>query len=203
MIFIFFRFLCRITARLLFRAQPLDLHNVPEKGGILIVSNHASFLDPPLTGIFIKRPVHFLAKSELFRIPLFGTLLRHINAHPIRREGVDREAIAMARDLLSSGNILVLFPEGTRTPDGNLQEIKTGMFLMVSGLENVPIVPAWIDGSFKALPRGALVPRPVKITVRYGKAYNLPQKGVEIARKDYYKTSAELVYKSILSLKKP
>ena len=145
--------------------------NVPADGPALLVANHASNLDPPIAVILLRREVHFLAKEELFRVPLLGTAIRHLNAHPVRRGGVDRQALRECASVLASGGLLLLFPEGTRTRDGALQEAKTGAG-MIALQAGVPVVPVYIDGTFDAMRRGMWFPRPRKVRVSYGRPFD-------------------------------
>jgi len=96
--------------------------HVPSSGPALIVSNHQSILDPPLIGGATRRQIYFLAKAELFRIPVFGWLMRALHARPVRREGPDSRALRTAALLLEEGKALLVFPEGTRSLDGRLGE---------------------------------------------------------------------------------
>jgi 1-acyl-sn-glycerol-3-phosphate acyltransferase len=145
--------------------------NIPADGPALLVANHSSNLDPPIAVILLRREVHFLAKDELFRVPLLGTAIRHLNAHPVRRGGVDRQALRDCANVLASGGLLLLFPEGTRTCDGALQEGKTGA-AMIALQARVPVIPVYIDGTYGAMRRGMWFPRPRKVRVFYGKPFD-------------------------------
>src|SRR5213594_2355607 len=109
----FMRFLAVALMRLLFRLEAVGRENIPERGPVLLVSNHSSVLDPPLIGGMSDRQLTYLAKAELFEIPLFGALIRGLNARPIRREGADPGALRTARRVLEEGGALLVFPEGT------------------------------------------------------------------------------------------
>lgn len=142
---------------------------VPRTGAALIAVNHASYLDPPLVGAALHRPVAYLARKSLFRFAPFGWLIRRLNAVPVDREGATPAGIRTAIALLEAGVAVVVFPEGTRSPNGQLQPGKpgTGMIVLRTG---APVVPTRITGSFEAMPRGAAFPRPRKITVKFGPA---------------------------------
>jgi 1-acyl-sn-glycerol-3-phosphate acyltransferase len=157
----------RLTGRLLFGVRAIGLENVPPTGGCLLVANHASNLDPPIIATSIDRICHTLAKRELFEVPLLGWAISHLYAHPIDRGGVDRRALRECVECLRRGEVLLLFPEGTRTSDGSLQSAKAGA-AMIAVQAGVPIVPVYIDGTFEALPRGRSWPRLSKIEVRFG-----------------------------------
>lgn len=120
--------------------------HLPEKGGAIIASNHAAYIDPPILGVASCRELYFLAKKELFRYRLFGWLMEKLNAVPISRGGYDREGLERSVELLKEGKVLVLFPEGTRGRNGRLREARpgTGKIALEAG---VPIVPAYIQNS--------------------------------------------------------
>ena len=132
--------------------------HVPASGPALIVSNHQSILDPPIIGGAARRQIYFLAKAELFRIPVFGWLIRALHARPVRREGSDPGALRTAALLLEEGKALLVFPEGTRSLNGRLGERKpgVGMLAVTSG---APVVPAYVSGTLEALPKGSAWPR--------------------------------------------
>lgn len=153
--------------RLLFRLETRDPGRVPAAGPALLVSNHSSVLDPPLIGSVSRRRLAFLAKAELFRIPLFGGLLRRLGARPLRRAGSDPAAMRTVLRVLEEGGALLVFPEGTRGPEGVLRPARAGagMLAVVSG---APVVPVYVSGSGRAWPKGARFPRPARVTVAFG-----------------------------------
>lgn len=120
--------------------------HIPRSGGFILASNHASYSDPPLVGVAAVRELHFLAKEELFKPPVFGALIRHFHAIPIRRGKMDAAGMARAIEVLKAGHALVVFPEGTRSRDGVLRPARPGAGIMAAGA-GVPIVPCWIWGS--------------------------------------------------------
>jgi len=152
---------------LLFRIRLFDLMNVPRSGGALLLSNHQSFLDPILVGGPLARMMSYMARASLFRNPLFGAFLRLVNVFPVRRGQADREAVRTATERLKHGELLLLFPEGTRTPDGTIQPFKGG-FRMLVRRAHVPVVPVVIEGAYDVWPRSRLVPRLGVIRVAYG-----------------------------------
>lgn len=153
--------------RLLFRLERHGEEHVPRTGPLLIVANHSSFLDPPVVGGMAPRKLTFLAKAELFDIPLFGALIRGVNARPLKREGADPGALRLALKILEEENALLIFPEGTRGPEGTLREPKTGAG-MLAVMSGAAVVPAYVSGSGRAWPRGQLLPRPAKVQVTFG-----------------------------------
>jgi 1-acyl-sn-glycerol-3-phosphate acyltransferase len=120
---------------LVFRLEVRGQAHVPASGPLLLVSNHVSLLDPPFVGAASPRELHFLAKEELFTIPLLGRLIRALNARPVKRDGSDGRALKMAVRLLGEGRALLVFPEGTRGVEGRLREGKpgAGMLAVMSG----------------------------------------------------------------------
>jgi 1-acyl-sn-glycerol-3-phosphate acyltransferase len=154
--------------RLLFRLEIVSPGLVPATGPVLIVSNHVSLLDPPLVGGAAPRPLFFMAKEELFRIPLFGRLIRSLNARPVRRDGSDMRALKAALAQLEEGHALLVFPEGTRGEEGQpLREGKAGVG-MLAVLSGAPVVPVYVSGSGAALPRGRTLPRRTRVRVTFG-----------------------------------
>jgi 1-acyl-sn-glycerol-3-phosphate acyltransferase len=178
--------------RLLFRLEAHGTEHVPRHGPVLIVANHASFLDPPLVGGAAPRPLSFMAKAELFRIPLFGGLIRRLNARPVRREGADAGALRAALRILQEGGMLLMFPEGTRGPEGALRPAKPGA-AMLALLSGAPVVPVLIRGSGRAWPRGRRLPRPVKVVVRFGPPRVFERQGRRADKADYDAVSREMM----------
>jgi 1-acyl-sn-glycerol-3-phosphate acyltransferase len=154
--------------RLLFRLDAVGAEQVPRTGAALIVSNHSSVLDPPVVGAVLPRPLSFLAKAELFAIPLFGRLIRALNARPVRRGAADPAALRTALKVLEEGGALLMFPEATRGQEGELREPRpgAGMLAMMSG---ATVVPTYLSGTGHAWPRGQRFPRPAKVRVHFGK----------------------------------
>jgi 1-acyl-sn-glycerol-3-phosphate acyltransferase len=141
--------------------------NVPRTGGALIAGNHISFIDPPTIGAALPRRTYYFAKKELFEVPVFGAIIRKCYAFPVEREIGDREAVRNAINILKSGELLVIFPEGGRSPDGTLQEGNVGAALIASRA-GVPIVPVAVRGTDKALPLHAKFLHRAKLSVMFG-----------------------------------
>jgi 1-acyl-sn-glycerol-3-phosphate acyltransferase len=168
------RRICRITLRTLWHIRWIDAHHVPRKGPVLIVSNHQSHLDPPAVGCGpMFRPTAFVARDTLFKNPAFGWLLRNINALPIKRDEADTTAIRDVLERLESGGAVVMFPEGTRSPEGCIKPFKRGMGLLLKKAR-CPVVPVGIDGFTHTWPRNAKRPhlRGRRLAVVYGKPFD-------------------------------
>lgn len=134
-----------------FGVRVFGRRNVPEEGGAILASNHQSYLDPALLVIGLKRHVHFMAREELFEIPVFGGLIRSLNAFCVKRGVGDRAAIRMAVDRIGAGSLVVMFPEGTRVDSGTLGEIMPGA-AFVARKANCPVIPAAVYGAHRAWP---------------------------------------------------
>ena len=150
----------------------VSLKNVPRKGGLILAPNHVSYLDPPAVGAGTPRHVHFMAKKELFQPRLLGSVLRAVGSFPVSRGTADRKAIKRAIDLLEQGQVVCMFPEGTRSEDGKLGNAEVGVGL-VALKSKVPVVPIAVIGTDTVLPvHGGLSRHPVKIV--YGKPLTFP-----------------------------
>ena len=154
--------------RLLFRVEAIGREHIPEHGPVLLVANHSSVLDPPLIGGVSDRQLTYLAKAELFEIPLFGALIHGLKARPTRREGADPGALRTARRVLEERGALLVFPEGTRGDEGDIRPAKPGAGLLAVS-SGATVVPVYVRGSGRAWPRGRRLPRPAKVTVTFGK----------------------------------
>jgi 1-acyl-sn-glycerol-3-phosphate acyltransferase len=166
LIYSFGRIFARPWADLWFDLKVYGVEKVPKRGGVLIVSNHQSFLDPVLFAVKLPRPLSFFAKSELFENPYFGAFIRSLNAFPVRQGEGDIGAVKEVIRRLQEGHALNVYPEGSRTFNGEIDKMQPGVGLMIRRAQ-VPVVPAVIDGSFQAWPRGSgqkvFKPHPIRI----------------------------------------
>ncbi len=150
-----------------FRWRVIDPDHVPTTGGVILAANHASYIDPPLVGAGLHRDINYLARQSLFRFPLMGRILHSWNSVPVDREGGGAKGLKIILDRLLGGAGIILFPEGTRSSDGNLQPARPGIGLIVAK-SSAPVVPVRVFGSFEAWGRNRKIPRPKKVTVKYG-----------------------------------
>ena len=153
--------------RLLFRGRTAGNANVPMEGALVVVANHGSHLDPPLLGHALGRPVAFMAKAELFRIPVLGPIIRACGAYPVARGASDREAIRTATDRLEQGWATGVFIDGTRQADGRVNNPQPGAALLAARA-GVPLLPVAIINSHRALGTGSKRARLVPVHIRIG-----------------------------------
>jgi 1-acyl-sn-glycerol-3-phosphate acyltransferase len=192
MLYIVLRLLSAFFLKLLFNMQVIGRQNVPEEGGFIIASNHVSYLDPIAVGVAVPRKINFMAKEELFCNSFAHWFMTSLHSFPVKRNSADLSAIKEALHRLKSGGGLVIFPEGSRRFDGLDSQAQAGVgFLAVKS--GAPVVPAFIEGTDKALPNDKKFIRLHKISVYFGKPIypkiNMP-----------YEEVAQEVLKSIMSL---
>lgn len=150
-----------------FRWRVFNRERVPLHGPVILASNHASFLDPPLIGAGVKRTINYLARENLFRFPVVAWILRQWSVVPVDREGGGAKGLKAILDRLLAGGAIIVFPEGTRTRDGKLQPARSGIGLTVIK-SSAPVVPVRVFGTFEAYNRRMTFPRPCRIMVKYG-----------------------------------
>jgi 1-acyl-sn-glycerol-3-phosphate acyltransferase len=150
--------------------------NVPRSGGVLILSNHISDCDPPAIAVALPRDCWFMAKEEIFAMPVVGALSRWLHGFGIKRNTADRAALRKAEELLKAGNAVVIFPEGKLSEDGKLQPLLPGA-LLVARAAGVPVVPTVLIGSDRIIPYGSVWPRPTwrKTIIRFGPALTVAE----------------------------
>jgi len=157
-----------------FHWRVFNPERVPLAGPVILASNHASFLDPPLVGSGIKRGINYLARDTLFRFPGIGWLLRQWNSVPVDREGGGAAGLKAILDRLLAGGAIILFPEGTRTRDGQLQPARSGIGLTVIK-STAAVVPVRVFGTYEAYGRRVKLPRPHQVIVKYGRPMDFSQ----------------------------
>ncbi len=152
-----------------FRVRMDGWHHVPS-GGAILAGNHVSYLDPAILWCIAPRPVHFVAKAELWRARWLGFLLDRFWAIPVQRDSADRVMIATATRLLEAGDLLGMFPEGTRRRDTRSDELGDphGGVAFLALRTGVPVIPVGIAGTDRALPAGSRIPRFPKVSIRVG-----------------------------------
>lgn len=163
-----------LLALLAFRMKVEGRGHEPPAGPLIVAGNHASAIDPPLVGCVLRRRAAYMAKEELFSIPVLGAWLRSVGVFPVRRGTADRGAIRRSLEVLEEGDVLVMFPEGTRSEDGRLREAEPGAAL-IALRTGAPVLPVAVIGSHKILPKNARWPRFTRVIVRIGPPLPVPR----------------------------
>jgi len=139
-------------------------YRVPKKGGVLVLSNHLSDIDPVVVQFACARPVHFMAKSELFSMRVIGPVIKFFGAFPVKRDAADRQAIKNSAELLKAGEVVGIFPEGQISEDGQLAELKGGVAL-IARMGGSPVICCGLRDTQRIIPYGSTIPRPALRTV--------------------------------------
>jgi 1-acyl-sn-glycerol-3-phosphate acyltransferase len=194
----------RVSFDMFFRGEVAGLEHLPRRGAFLIAANHASHLDPPMIGSQVPRQMAFFARKTLWSSPLASWWLDAVGTIPVDRDGgQDVGALKRVLRALAAGRIMILFPEGTRSPDGALQPPKPGIGFIVCKTQ-VPVVPARIFGSFDAFGKGMKIPRfGTPLTVVFGRpiapaVYDDPSGG-----KERYQAASSRIMAEIARLRPP
>jgi 1-acyl-sn-glycerol-3-phosphate acyltransferase len=175
--------------------------NIPERGGVLLASNHASFLDPPVVGVgYRDRPVHFMARNTLWNSRFGSWWMDHVGCIPVSRGTGDMRALKLTIKMLKEGRAVSMFPEGTRTEDGELQKAKGGIGFIIEKSGCI-VVPAYIDGTYKAHPKGTKFIKPSKVTITYGKPITQDDFQALGSGREAYDKHAALIMQRIADLK--
>lgn len=177
--YFFGRRIVRAFLRLCYGLESLNLQNIPAAGGAIFVINHASFFDIPVVGCTSTRSVRFVGRESLDRSLLFGWYMRRAGVLYIRRDSADVSALRQMVDAADAGDIVAIYPEGTRTSDGRMQTLRPGV-LLAARRANVPLIPVGIVGTFDAFSRHRKFPRlRGKIIVSYGEPFRLSKSSGE------------------------
>jgi 1-acyl-sn-glycerol-3-phosphate acyltransferase len=160
-------FVSRLTAIVFFRIRCTGRHRVPAEGGALVCSNHQSFFDPVLVGLAFDRRLNYLARRTLFRFAPFRWWIEFLDAIPIDRDGFGIGGIKETLKRLKRGEMVLIFPEGTRTKDGSVASLRPG-FVALARRGRTALVPVGLDGAYDAWPRDSRFPRPSPIHICIG-----------------------------------
>lgn len=191
-----------------FHGRHYHAERVPLTGPVILASNHASVLDPPVIGGGFNRIVNYLARKTLMEIPVFGAILRRLHVVPVDRDGSGGAGLKAILDRLLNGGIILLFPEGTRTTDGNLLPAKSGVGLTVIK-STAPVVPVRVRGTFAAFGRHMKIPMPRRVTVVYGEPMEFTALREEAKTcskprlKEIYQQTADEIMAAISTLDEP
>src|SRR6188472_4220193 len=184
---------------LFFHFRVIHRERMLQSGPVILAMNHQSYLDPPLAGTTCDRAIYFLARRTLLDVPVLGWLLPKLNVIPVNQEGVDRSAIKALIRTLNAGNGVLVFPEGSRTLDGNLQPAEAGLGLVIAKTL-APVVPMRIFGAHKALPRGGGGLHFVPITIVIGEPIFFTAADLNPPGKDLYNRLSHRVMDAIAAL---
>lgn len=191
--------LVNILSRIFLRYRTIGGENIPRKGGLILAANHASYVDIPLLGCGVQRRLWYLGRSSLFPNPIVNWLLRSLGWIPLRAERVDRKALGLANQLLKENKVVVIFPEGTRSPDGQLQPGKPGIGVIVAEAK-CPVVPVYLSGTYEVLPPGASWIHLHPVDVRFGKPLDFSEAQTRFQGKEFYHHVSQIVMTRIAEL---
>jgi 1-acyl-sn-glycerol-3-phosphate acyltransferase len=191
---------CNLVGKIAFDFRVYGRENLIEEGAAILASNHQSYLDPPCIGMACRKEVYYLARKTLLERPLVGPILKRLNTVPVDRDRGDVSSIKAILRLLRSGCRVIIFPEGTRSPDGRLQPARAGLGMIIAKTL-APVTPIRIFGSFDALPRtGGIKPGPISMVV--GESIRFTQDDLKGDR-DVYQNLSDRVMAKIASLELP
>jgi 1-acyl-sn-glycerol-3-phosphate acyltransferase len=192
--------LTRLIARVFFRFRIRHPERMIQEGPVILAMNHESYLDPPFAGIGCQRAIYFLARKSLFDVPVLGWILPKLNVIPVDQEGGDRTALKALIRILRASHCALVFPEGSRTLDGNFQPAQPGVgFVIAKTL--APVVPMRIFGAHRALPRGGGKLRFCRITIAIGEPLRFSAAEVEGYGREVYPRLSQRVMDAIAALK--
>lgn len=186
MFYTFVKNAVKIYMKLRYKITVKGLENVPASGPVIITSTHISDMDPPLVAVTSKRQLAFFAKEELFKIPVLGFIISRLNAFPVSRGKSDRAALKKSVEVLEDGNMLLIFPEGTRSKTGELGEFQEGASF-IAMKANAQIVPTAITGKYD---------RKNGVTITYGEPIDIKALSDEgVKRKEMTQITREAILK--------
>jgi 1-acyl-sn-glycerol-3-phosphate acyltransferase len=193
--------LSKTIAKIGFRYRAFGQENIIEDGPAIMAANHQSYFDPPLVGITCRAELHYLARKTLFENKLFGSILSRVNALPVDLTGADLTAVRTVINLLKKGHRTVIFPEGTRSLNGEIQQARAGIGLIVAKTL-APVVPMRIFGSFQAWPKGGKI-KAYPITVVVGKPIRFKKEDFGSQNRKAYQEISEQVLATIAAIENP
>jgi 1-acyl-sn-glycerol-3-phosphate acyltransferase len=192
----------RLLARLFFGFRIVHRERMIQTGPVIVAMNHQSFFDPPLAGNACDRAIYFLAKKSLMNVPILGWLLPKLNVIPVDIEGKDRSALKALIRILRAGECALVFPEGARTPDGNIQPALPGLGLVIAKTR-APIVPMRIFGAFDAWPIGGKIHPWRKVTIVVGEPIYFPEADFQSRGREAYTGTSQRVMDAIAAIELP
>lgn len=184
--------LCGLVFQILLRRRIRGTCNVPKRGPVILASNHASNIDPPVVGTCFWRPCAYMAKEELFENKFFGWFIHHLYAFPVKRGAGDRAALKKALEILEAGWPLVMFPEGTRSETGEMKAPEMGV-AMIAYRTGAPVIPVYTHGTNRVMPKGGGI-KLAQIGVVFGEplVFSVPE-GQKAGRDDYERAAQRIM----------
>ncbi|MSU41170.1 MAG: 1-acyl-sn-glycerol-3-phosphate acyltransferase [Pedosphaera sp.] len=188
--------------------QPRTIYHVervPKSGPAILAANHVSLIDPPLVGTATRRVLHYLARESAFTNPIAGAILRSWNCVPLDRDGGSARGLKTILEHLRNGQAIMMFPEGTRSPDGKIQSARPGIGLAIVK-SGAPVIPIRVFGTFELFGRKHLLPRPGCVAVKFGKALDFADARAQAAdctparRKEIYQEVSDALMAAIGAL---
>ena len=202
MIYSLTRFIGWVAFKLLWGYYVTGAENVPKKGGLILVCNHSSYLDPPFVAMAtFRRKLNFMARDSLFRHWLFGWYISALKAFPVRRGGADRGAWRDFQRMVDNGETVLFFPEGTRTPDGKLQTANPGSGMLIHRCKGATVLPVRIFGAYELWPKGKSMQGLKPIGVTFGKPLDLSAEMNQPGGRETYAAIIDKVMAGIGELK--
>jgi len=192
--------LTRLVGKLLFHFRVIHPERIIQEGPVILAMNHQSYLDPPLGGIACRRAIYFLTRKTLLDLPVLGWLLPRLNVIPVDQEGGDRSALKALIRILRDDHCVLVFPEGSRTLDGNLQPPQPGLGLVIAKTL-APVVPMRIFVAHEALPRGIRRLRLHPITIVVGEPLRFAEADLQGSNRDVYPRLSQRVMDAIAALR--
>ena len=192
--------LAKLFARVFFRMRVVHPERMIESGPLILAVNHSSFFDPPLAGICSRRGVYYLARKTLLQWPFFGPLFPDMNVIPVERDGNDMSALREVIKKIKEGNGVVLFPEGTRSKDGNIQPGRAGIGLVIAKT-GAPVLPMRIFGAYDAFPKNSKRLHFSQITVVIGEPIFFSPNDIASATRETYQALSDRVMEAIAALR--
>lgn len=190
----FFHVTLRPVFRAFFKFQVFGAENIPSSGGVMLMSNHVSYLDPIFAGAAAPRNLHYMARSTLFKPGFIEWFLRNMNAFPVNQGAPDRRAIRTALKVPEDGDLMVMFPEGTRSVDGKTLGKAAAGAGFIAYRTQAPVIPMFLSGTQDVLSRKAKRPKIAKIVVSFGKPLDMePYRKSKASREVYDKIGEEVM----------
>lgn len=193
-------YLSKVIARSLFSFEVVHRERIIEEGPAILAMNHQSFLDPPLAGIACRREIYFLARRTLLEWPILGPILPKLNVIPVDQVKADMSALKAVIRLVRAGQCTVIFPEGARTANGELQAAQPGLGLVIAKTK-APVVPMRIFGAHEAFPRGSRRVRRHPITLVVGHSFRFTDEEMSGSGRELYQRLSDQVMGRIAQIR--